>query len=306
MARFGPYSVDLDNLDKVFFPDAGITKGDVVDYYRDMAEVMATHLQDRPLALERFPDGIETDGFFQQDCPDYFPDWIDTVSTERRDRSETSSPVRHVVCATTACLVYLANQGVVTLHGWLARAPKIDHPDKLIFDLDPPGDDFAPVKQAARQVRDLMETLGLNPYVMTTGSRGLHVMAPLARDDDFDTVRALASDMASHLAERYPDALTTEQRKAKRKGRVYLDVMRNAYGQTTVVPYTLRAKPGAPVATPLHWDELESGDLDSQSYDLRNIRRRLGQMDDPWAGIAREGRGIDAIRASLDRLGNDA
>ena len=304
MTKIGAHDIELERTDKVFFPDTGITKGDLIDYYRDIAEIMLPHLRDRPLALERFPDGIEEEGFFQQDRPDYFPDWIDYVKTARRDTREKKDPVEHVICESEACLAYLANQGVITLHGWLARAPAIDKPDKLMFDLDPPGDDFGAVRQAARRVADLMRELGLNPYLMTTGSRGLHVMAPLNREAGFDTVREFATAMAGHLADRYPDDLTTEQRKASRKGRVYLDVMRNAYGQTTVVPYTVRARPAAPVATPLSWDELDRGDLVSQTYTLENIGRRLGQIDDPWSQVPREGRGLEDARDALARLEN--
>lgn len=305
MTKIGSHEIEFERTEKAFFPDAGVTKGDLIAYYRDIAEVMLPHLRDRPLALERFPDGIEEEGFFQQDCPDYFPGWIDTVKAARRDTSEKQSPVRHVVCTSEACLAYLANQGVVTLHGWLSRAPEIDRPDKLIFDLDPPGSDFDAVINAARRVSDLMQELELNPYLMTTGSKGLHVIAPLNREAGFDTVRDVATAMAEHLAKRYPEDLTTEQRKAKREGRVYLDVMRNAYGQTTVMPYTVRAKPGAPVATPLSWDELDRGGLSSQSYTLENIGRRLGQIGDPWRGILREGRDIAAVRDRLGRLRED-
>jgi bifunctional non-homologous end joining protein LigD len=190
-----------------------------------------------------------------------------------------------VLCNNTATLVYLANQGVLTLHGWLSLADRPRHPDRLIFDLDPPDDDFAAVRYAARRVGELMEAIGLTPHVMTTGSRGLHVLAPLDAETHFDAVRDLARTMADHLAEQHPDRLTVEQRKDKRKDRLYLDVMRNAYGQTAVVPYSLRAKPGAPVATPLDWDELDRSDLGPRSYDLRSVHQRLAQKDDPWKNI---------------------
>jgi bifunctional non-homologous end joining protein LigD len=277
------HSIELKNLDKTFFPDDGITKGDVVDYYRQIAAVMLPHLADRPLTLQRFPDGIGADGFFQQERPDYFPDWVADMPLKRA--ADGDGPVHHILCNDTASLVYLADQAVLTLHGWLSRVDRPEHPSQMVFDLDPPDDDFAAVRYAARRVRELMQAVGLMPYVMTTGSRGLHVLAPLDGSTDFDGVRALARGMADHLADRDPDRLTVEQRKDKRGGRLYLDVMRNAYGQTAVVPYTLRPKRGAPAATPLDWDELDRSGLGPQSYHLLNLRHRLAQKDDPWKGM---------------------
>ena len=281
----GGRELELKNLDKVLFPADGITKAEVIDYYRAVAGVMLPHLKERPLTLQRFPDGIDAGGFFQQDRPDYFPSWIPAKGLERV--GEKGGTVHHVLCNDEATLAYLANQGVVTLHGWLSRAGAPTRPDRLVFDLDPPGDDFAAVRRAARRVGELMEDLAMTPYVMTTGSRGLHVVAPLDAATGFDAVRALGQAMAEHLAARHPDELTTAQRKDKRGGRLYLDVMRNAYGQTAVAPYALRARPGAPVATPLDWGELDRSELAPDYYHLHNLRNRLAQKDDPWAAMDR-------------------
>jgi bifunctional non-homologous end joining protein LigD len=301
LARFGRYSVELSNPDKPLFPDRGISKGELIDYYRAVAEVQLPHLRDRPLTLHRFPDGIGADGFFQQDCPDYFPDWIQTHRTPRAGE-DNGEAVRHVLCNNAATLAYLANQATITLHAWLARAPRIGRPDRLIFDLDPPDDDFGAVRLAARRVVELMQQLGMHPHAMTTGSRGLHVVAPLRASDDFDAVRQLAQDMAAWLARRHPDALTVEQRKAKRRGRIYLDVMRNAYGQTAVAPYSVRALPGAPVATPLALDELDDRKLQPQRWHLKNVLRRLGQKGDPWADIQRHATTPRRAREALHAL----
>jgi bifunctional non-homologous end joining protein LigD len=300
--RFGRYSVELSNTDKVLFPDAGITKGDLIDYYQAVADVMIPHTEDRPLTLHRFPDGIAEDGFYQQESADYFPAWIRTRKVARAG-DDNGDPVEHVLCNNRATLVYLANQAVIALHGWLARAPRLSRPDRLIFDLDPADHDFAAVRRAARRVVALMQELGMTPYAMTTGSRGLHIVAPLRADRDFDQVRALAQDMAAYLAARHPDELTAEQRKNKRRGRIYLDVMRNAYGQTGVMPYAVRALPGAPVATPLDLDELGDSALDPQRWHIGNILRRLGQKGDPWSDIRRHGRGAGHARDTLQSLG---
>jgi bifunctional non-homologous end joining protein LigD len=297
--RFGRYSVELSSTDKLLFPDSGISKGALIDYYREVAGVMLLHLKDRPLTLQRFPDGIGKPGFYQQQCADYFPDWIRTRSTPRADNGDA---VEHVLCNNRATLVYLANQAAITLHGWLARAPRINCPDRIIFDLDPPDHDFAAVRQAARQVVELMHSLQMTPFVMTTGSRGLHVVAPLRADTGFDTVRGLAQDMAAVLAGRHRETLTVEQRKQKRGGRLYLDVMRNAYGQTAVMPYAVRALPGAPVATPLDLAELGDSRLGPQRWHLKNIRRRLGRKDDPWADIRQHAVAFGRVRRALRKL----
>ena len=298
---FGACSFETNNTDKVLFPDASITKGELIEYYRKIAPVMLPHLEQRPLTLHRFPDGIGESGFYQQDAPDYFPDWIETCRV-RRTGDKDRGPVEHVLCNNEATLAYLANQAVVTLHGWLARAPKLHSPDKLVFDLDPPGDEFEPVRQGARWVVALLEQLGLAPFVMTTGSRGLHVVAPLEPELDFDEVRDFARAMADRLADEHPEELTVEQRKNKRRGRLYLDVMRNAYGQTGVVPYSVRALPEAPIATPLAIEELGDRRLEPRRWHLKNIMRRLGQRDDPWEDIRRHAASARRARQKLQRL----
>jgi len=274
-------TIEISNKDKLFFPDAGITKGDLIDYYRRIAQTILPYMQERPLSMQRFPDGIEGEGFYQKQVPDYFPDWIDQVSVKvKEDETEQFQ----VVCNNAATLVYLANQACITPHLWLSRQDKLDYPDRLIFDLDPPGDDFESVRFAAQLLREALEEVGLTPLVMTTGSRGLHVVTPLDRQADFDSVRAFARELVELLANREPDRLTVEPRKNKRKGRLFLDYLRNAYAQTATAPYAVRAKPGAPVATPLDWHELNNSELHSQQYNLGNIFRRLSQKTDPWQG----------------------
>ncbi|MEJ2603838.1 MAG: non-homologous end-joining DNA ligase [Gammaproteobacteria bacterium] len=293
--KFGSLVVETSSEDKVLYPDDGITKGDVIDYYRKVAEHALPYGAERFLTLQRFPDGLGEDGFYQQARSDYFPDYVEGTRSERVGGGE----VEHIWIRNAAGLVYLANQGTITFHRWLSRCDRLHHPDRLVIDLDPPDHDFGPVRDGARIAADFLRDLGLTPYVMTTGSRGLHVVVPLDRSADFDTVRKFARRVADALAERHPDELTAEQRKNKRKGRLYIDVMRNAYGQTGVMPYSLRAKPGAPVATPLGWDELASGDLDAQTYHIGNLFRRLGQVDDPWADMKRHAAGISQATAAL-------
>jgi bifunctional non-homologous end joining protein LigD len=294
VARVGSHTIEVSNPDKVLFPDDGISKGDVVEYYRRIADRMVPHLEDRPLALHRFPDGIKGEGFFQKSTPEYFPSWIDTVKLER----ERGGTVEHVVCNDAATLVYLADQAVLVPHRLLvdARAPR--QPVELILDLDPPGDDAPTVRLAARILRDLLDDIGVTGYVKSTGSKGLHVHMPLDGSDDFQDVRSFAKQLAQVLVEREPDRMTIEQRKADRKGRLFVDWLRNSYGQHAVAPYSLRALPGAPVAVPLDWDEATSG-FEPRRYRLTNVFRRLARKHDPWEGINRRARSIAGL---ADRL----
>lgn len=283
------HTIELSNLDKVLFPDDGITKGDLIDYYQRIAAIMLPHLADHPLSMQRFPGGIKAEGFYQKEIPDYFPPWIRRVSVEVKGDQLSQA---QVVCDNVETLIYLANQACITLHPWLSRADRLNYPDKLIFDLDPPANDFETVRFAAGRLREMLQEVGLVPFVMTTGSKGLHVVAPLDRSADFDEVRAFVRQLADDLARREPERLTTETRKDQRHGRVFLDYLRNAYAQTGVAPYTVRAKPRAPVATPLDWAELADPSLHSQSYTLRNIFRRLGQKADPWQDMRDHARAL--------------
>lgn len=297
MLEIEGHPIELSHRDKVFFPDSGITKGDVTSYYRRISKVMLPHLKGRPLTMQRFPDGIEAGGFYEKKAPDYFPSWIERVSIQVE---ETGQEQEQITCENEATLVYLANQACLTPHIWLSRAERLHHPDKLIFDLDPPTADFKPVRRAATDLRDLLGEVELKSYLMTTGSRGLHVVVPLDRSAKFDEVRDFAHDLAAVLAERFPDRLTIEQRKTKRQGRLFLDYLRNAYGQNSVAPYSLRAIPGAPIATPLDWSELKRSGLNARSYTIDNIFRRIGQKDDPWANFFEKAYSLKAAERKLN------
>ena len=290
-------AISLSHTDKVLFPEPGLTKGDLIAYYRRIAPVMLPHLAGRPLSLQRYPDGITAAGFMQKNAGEYFPEWIERAALAKQD-----GEVRHVIARDAATLAYLANQAAITLHVGLARIDRVDQPDRLVIDLDPSDEDFAKVRRAAKQARQLLEAVGLVPFVQTTGSRGLHVWVPLERRESFDEARAFAGAIAARLVAGSPDELTTEQRKAARGDRVYVDIARNAYGQTAAAPYTVRARPSAPVATPLDWDELGDRALTPQRYTIGNLFRRLGQRADPWRDIARHAQPLDAAKARLAAL----
>jgi len=295
--KIDAYTVKLTNTNKVFFPDDGITKGDLIDYYHRIAETMLPYVKGRPLMMHRFLHGIKGEGFYQKEVGDYFPEWVKRVKMKKHGGSED-----YAVCDNAATLVFLAEQDCITPHVWLSRIDQPENPDLLIFDLDPSDGDFEPVRRAALSLRDLLSTLRLAVFVKTTGSRGLHVVVPLDRAADFDQVRTFAEDVARLVAGRDPDHLTVEQRKDKRRGRVYIDTLRNSYGQTAVAPYAVRAKPGAPVATPLDWGELKNLELNSQSYTMTNIFRRLGQKGDPWDNMWHEPCSLNEPRRRLKAI----
>lgn len=273
--------VEITHPDKVLFPRTGLTKLDLARYYRRAAGYILPHVADRPLTLQRFPDGIQGAGFYQKDASDFFPDWIKTVEIEKREGGTFDAPL----CNDAATLVYLANLASIPLHMWLSTVRHLDRPDRVIVDLDPSGDDFGEVRFAAGVVREYcIEKFNISPFLMTTGSRGLHVVMPVKPEAGFDEIRKRMREAAGFLAQRHDDRLTTEARKNKRKGRVYLDVARNAFGQTVVAPYCVRAKEGAPVATPLDWHEL--GRLPhARKYTVNNLFRRLAAKPDPWKNL---------------------
>ena len=300
--RAGGVTVELSNTGKVLFPGDGITKGDLVAYYQAVAGEMLPPLRDRPVSMTRFPDGISKSGIVQKNVPAYFPDWI----TRARVHKEGGS-LRQVVCDKPATIVYLANQACIELHAFLSRLDHINEPDQLIFDLDPPdGDRFGDVRVCALRLRELLTgELGLPAFVKTTGGKGLHVHVPLNARQEFGTVREFARQAAELLAARNPDLVTTEQRKNKRGSRIYADIMRNAYAQLAVVPYSVRARPGAPVATPLSWDELDDEALQPDRFTLRTVPGRirgLGRPGGPWAGMVRRRPGLARAQESLRRL----
>ena len=280
--KVGRRTVRISNADKVLFPDDGITKEDLAEYYAAVAPAMAPHVKDRPLNLWRWNRGIENELVIQQAIPKGAPDWVRRVTVPRRRGGD----VEHAVGGEPATLVWLANQNCITPHVWTARMDRPDHPDRLVFDFDPPDDGdghLDAIRAGALAVGDLLREKGLTPYAMTSGSRGIHVVAPLRRRWESDVVRAAAGALAEEVARRLPDQLTTSWRKEGRGGRVLVDAARNTYAQTAVAPYAVRAKPGAPVATPLFWEEVESAE--PRGWTLRSVPGRLEERGDPWERI---------------------
>ncbi len=282
----------LTKPDKVLVPAAAadgvdhpaVTKADLFAYAERIAERMVPRIADRPAVLQRFPDGTDGDGWYQKHTPAHFPDWVRTVEVPSRNGT-----VRHPVVDSAEALAYVVNQGTVSVHvlGGTVHDPGV--PCEVLVDLDPddaPGaDPTAQVVAATRAVRELLDDAGVPGFVKTTGSRGVHVHVPLVGDAGFDAVGALARAVADELVRRHPDELTTEFAKADRGGRLFVDVLRNAPAQHAVAPYTLRPLPGAPVAVPLRWDEVD-GSWHPRATTLASLFRRLGaQASDPWDGF---------------------
>lgn len=286
---------EITRPDKVLYPDKGYTKKDLADYYGWAAELMLPHLAGRPLVMHRFPDGIEGSGFYQKQVPDDAPDFLDTVTVPA---DNARGEVRHLLVHDVDTLRYLANQACLELHRWLSRSKRLDNPDLLVIDLDPPREtDMAALRRAATATRELFEDIGLVPFLMATGGSGYHVVAPLDGSAAFDEVRALARGVAGRLSSAAPDELTTEQRIAKRGDRIFVDTNRNAYAQTAIAPYSPRARPGAPVATPIEFGEL--GKIEPNRFDLRGLRNRMARRPDPWQHVHDHARSASAAGKRL-------
>ncbi|CAN5818492.1 non-homologous end-joining DNA ligase [soil metagenome] len=265
--------VEVSNPDRVYFPDDGITKGDIVEYYRSVAEVMVPQLEGRPLTLQRFPQGIRKPGFMQKNASQHFPDSIERVEVPKE-----GGTTNHPLCDSPDDLVYLVNQGTITFHIWTSRLPHLERPDRLILDLDPP-DGGDPPRSATVAARDVMREVGLTPGLMTTGSSGYHVVALIEPEHDFDVVGDASRLLAGIVAARLPETATTEFLKRERKGRVFVDWLRNRWAQSVVAPWSVRPRPQAPVAMPVEWDELEETDPDR--WTVADAHRRLDRPD-PW------------------------
>lgn len=294
--KYGRYTVELSNENKIFFPE-NVTKGDLINYYENISEFMIPYLKNRPLMMHRFPNGIKGTSFYQKNASEYFPKWIKTYKVPLKEGNFTN----YVICQNTATLIYLANQAMITPHIWLSQIPKLDYPDKLVFDLDPSTDDFKLVCKVALMLKDLLEELDLTPYIMTTGSHGLHVVVSLDSKSDFDTARLFATQCTNLLIQMNPDDITLQLRKEKRGKKVFIDTLRNQYGATSVAPYAVRARPNAPVATPLDWKELNDPKLTSQKYTIKDIFSKISKKSDPWQDFFKQKNSIKKVLEKLNK-----
>jgi bifunctional non-homologous end joining protein LigD len=287
--------VDVSRPDKVLFPHDDITKLEFVQYYADVADAILPFARGHPVAMLRMPNGIHGQRFFQKQAPEYFPGFIRRVEIPKAKGTTT-----YPVCDTAAGIVYLASQACMEFHLLPTLVAELGRTDRIVFDLDPSVDDFDGVKRGAHLLREILDELGLANYVMTSGSRGLHIWVPV-KETAMEETHDFVNDVADVLVRREPDLLTTEFSKDARGDRIYVDVGRNRPAQHAVAPYSTRAKDGAPVATPLHWSEVDDPDLGPQTYNLRNVRERIKETD-PWRDMRKRAKSIGPARKALERL----
>ena len=288
------FLIEVTHPEKVLYPDSGVTKGEVCEYYRTIGERMLGWLVDRPLTLQRFPQGIEKPGFMQKNTGKGFPPFI-----ERMELPKQGGTVEYPLIRDQEGLDYLANQNTITFHIPLFRATDLTHPDRMIFDLDPEEGDVAGARYAARAVADFLGELKVPTWLMTSGSKGFHLVTPLLPTIDFDQLGRFAQATASLLAAAHSDHLTVEFLKKERKGRVFVDWMRNHFGPTAVSPYSLRPRPGAPIAMPIDWAELD--EVEPSQFRLR----QLALTDDPWkaAKAIDLGPALEAVETLVSQRG---
>jgi len=290
-------TVSLTNLDKIYWPDEGISKGDLIRYYYELAPVILPFLKDRPIILKRYPDGIKGQSFHQHSLKDP-PDFVKTY-----DRKSDDGVVTHVICNNVASLLYVANLGSISLHAWSARMTTPQKPDWILFDLDPGDATLKEVQETALHLKGLLDTLGLVAYPKTSGSKGLHVYVPIKAMHTHEQIVQFATMIAHMAATERPDLIAVERRVGKRKkGRVYLDYLQNGFGKSLAAPYSVRARPGATVSTPLLWKEVKSSKLRVESFTIRNLARRLKSRGDLFSDVLREKQSLTGAIHKLELL----
>ena len=286
--------VVITHPEKVLFPEDGITKGELAGYYEAVAPIMVPHMRARPVTMERYPQGLGEQSFWQKDVSKGFPEWLQRVEVPKK-----RGTVHHLLVPDTRSLLWLANQNSITPHVWTSRAPNLHQPDICVFDLDPGEDQPAILRSAALALRDLLLELGLTSWVKTSGSKGFHIVVSLDGKADFETVAPFAHSVGALLVKRDPDHLTQEFSKADRGGRIFVDTARNGYSATFAAAYAVRAKPGAPVSAPCAWDEIARGEVGPTTFTLRRMPGRIAEVGDLWSEMPKQKR---SLRRAVQRL----
>ena len=283
--------------EKIMFPEDGITKGDLAEYYEAVAKVMLPHIKGRPLTMERYPAGIGKKGFWQKDVSKGFPEWLERVKVPKKDGF-----LHHPIITDERSLLWVTNQNTITQHVWISRVPELYYPDICVFDLDPSQDDVKAVQSAALGLRDLLDELGLPSWVKTSGSKGYHIVVPLDGKTEMSEVERFANTVGRVFVSLAPDHLTQEFNKVDRKGRIYIDTGRNGYSATFAAAYTVRARNGAPVSAPCTWEEIEKGKVAPGSFTLRNTPARVKKVGDLWGDMLKRRRSLTKALAKLKRM----
>ena len=296
--RRGRRTLRLSNLDKPFWPEEGITKGELLAYYRDVADVLVPHLRKRPFTMKRYPDGWQGKSFFQKQAPSHMPDWIATAPFPASTRAGEKRVVDYALVDDDLALLWMVNMGCIDMHAWASRVDRPERPDWVMFDLDPSdGATFEDVVRVALLVRDALDVLGLDSLPKTSGSRGIHVLVPIARRHGFGEVREFAGIVAGALARAHPGLVTTEWTKAKRQG-VLVDANQNGPGKTTAAAYSVRPRAGAPVSTPLRWEEVKVG-LDPLAFAMDVVLDRVARDGDLFARVLEGGQSLSAALRAI-------
>jgi bifunctional non-homologous end joining protein LigD len=292
-------SLKFTNLNKVFYPDEGYTKRDLLNYYDGVADLILPHLKDRPLSLKRYPNGIREEYFFQKNVREAFAPWL---RTEMIDSEHNGKPIKYVFAEDRASLLYLVNLGCIDHNPWMSRSPHLDNPDFVLIDLDPQECPFERIVEAAALVKGILDRIGLEGYPKTTGGDGMHVYVPIEPIYTYEETRTFAELIARLAFHEKPDLFTTPRSVSKRQtGRVYFDYLQNAKSKTIAAPYVLRAYPGAPVATPLEWDEVRPG-LHPLQFTIANARERFAARGDLFAGVLNKLQTIDDALEKLAKI----
>ncbi len=294
----GRHKLKLTHLNKIYWPDDGYIKGELLNYYRDIAATMMPYLKDRPCSLNRHPGGITSSGFYQKDVENH-PSWIKTQvirsDTEERD-------IHYLVCRDEASLIYMANLGCIEINPWSSRTQHLDQPDWCVIDLDPEDIGFDEVIKVARQVHKTLEGFNVPSYPKTSGATGIHVYIPLGARYDYDQTKDFAHIIVQLVNAALPDITSIVRQPAKRQKRVYLDYLQNRRGQTLAAPYSVRPRPGAPVSTPLKWEEVKSG-LHPSQFTIKTIWKRLDQVGDLWRPVIGQGIDMAKVLANIENCG---
>jgi bifunctional non-homologous end joining protein LigD len=293
--------VKLSSPDRVLYPEDGVTKGDIFEYYRAIGPTIVPHLRDRPFTMKRYPHGIYGEVFFQKQAPRGMPSWIKTRQFTTHPRDGGSRLVDFPLVNSPEAVLYMVQMNCVDMNAWYSRVDKPRRPEFVLFDLDPPDDGFELAIEVAHLIRELLDELKLPGYVKTSGADGIHVVAPITRRATFEQTYHFAEGASRLLEERHPGKLTTEWLKKKRQG-VLVDHRQNGWGKTIASVYSVRPKPGAPVSTPLRWEEL-THDLRPRDFTMDVALRRVEEHGDLFAPVLEDPRPLAPAQRALDKLG---
>ena len=281
------HTLELTHLDKIFWPEEKYTKGDLLDYYQQVAPYMVPYLLHRPQVLHQFPDGIKGVNFYHKSIEGDLPEF---VKTKKIHADSDNRDLHFIVCENEETLMYMANLGTIEIHPWLSTVDQLHHPDFLVIDLDPQDVPFKHVVEVAHTTRKILQNLKIPCFCKTSGKRGLHIFIPIGKQYTYDQSHEYAKQLAKKIHQQTPEWTSLEHDPDKRKGKIYLDYLRNSFGQTVAAPYSVRPVAKAPVSTPLEWDEVTK-DLDPTDFTIKTMIKRLEKKGDLWKGVL--GKGVE-------------